>query len=473
MTQGKLTPQAIDAENAVLAAILLEKDAFIRVSNILTEESFYNPKNAIIFRAAKYLSDNSETIDLLTITEQLKSLGELENIGGRSHIVNLTANIASASNIEAHAEIIQDKAILRNIISYGQRLLEQGYNGDLDETFASMTSGVEEIIKNTFRQSNVIDFKEGSKKLLEDVHTNVYNRDNGMQTGYKTGFETFDKHTGGLHNSDLTIIAARPGMGKTAVAVKIGVELAKLDCSVMFFSLEMSALQLMQRAAAGESDITYRKMRSGELNQDELDRIVYATERIENLPFKIDDKAGATIEYISASARQQKLKGGLGAIFVDYLQLISSTGKHGSREQEVSHITRMLKILAKELDVPVIALSQLNREVDNRTNNRPKLSDLRESGAIEQDADNVIFIYRPWVYSKSDEDLGDIFLLMEKCRSGGTGDFAYHHNESISIFWLPNETKPTIQTKTNNYVEAIEGSNFENEKSEKGKGLPF
>lgn len=441
---GNLPPQAIDVEEAVLGAVLLERDAYVMICNIISKDTFYSDKNRIVYEACQSLNDNGDPIDILTVSNHLKSKRRLSTVGGMPYLARITARIASAANLEKHALIIQEKFTLRQIAKYSSELNRIAYSGDLDDAFSNMTTGVEDIIKETFRQSNLSTFNDATKKFLEDVHENYSKRKDGIQTGITTGFKDFDKHSGGFQDSDLTILAARPGMGKTAVAVKIAVEAAKSGNNVLFFSLEMATNQLVQRAVSGECDISYRKMRTGDLTQDELNDIVSGSDNIKTLPLFVDDKAGATIEYISATAKQKKLKNEVDMIIVDYLQLIGTTGKHGSREQEVSHIARTLKLLAKEISIPVIALSQLNRGVDERPDHRPKLSDLRESGAIEQDSDNVIFLLRPWYYSKLDEDDGKIHILLEKHRSGGTGDFTVMHNEAITIFWGETEHKPSI-----------------------------
>lgn len=400
---GKIQPQAVDLEEAVLGAMLLEREALSTVIDILSPEAFYKEQNGRVFMAMISLFNRSEPVDILTVTQELKRTGELEFVGGAYYVSALTNRIASSANVEFHARIVAQKYLQRELIRISTETIKTAYEDSTDvfELLDETTKNIFEILdSNVRKQHDKMSTLIG--KALEEIE-HAANQKDGL-LGVPSGFTAMDRITGGWQKSDLLILAARPGMGKTAFVVSMAKNAAvEFNKPVAIFSLEMSSLQLVKRLISSETEITQDKILKGNLENHEF---VQLNERIKKLavaPLYIDDTPALSIFELRAKARRLKENQKVELIIIDYLQLMSGStdGKGGgNREQEISHISRGLKSLAKELEIPIIALSQLSRQVENRPggSKRPQLSDLRESGAIEQDADMVMFIYRPEYY---------------------------------------------------------------------------
>lgn len=424
---GKVMPQAIPLEEAVLGAIMLDKDGFPSIIEILRSETFYLPVHQVIFDIMSGLFGKSQPIDLLTVHEALKKAGKLEEIGGVSYLMQLTNKVASAANIEFHARIIAQKFIQRELINVSTRIIKDAYEDTkdvldlLDEAERGLYDITDQNLNTGYESLSSLAVK--ARKEIEAV-----SQQGSEMTGVTTGFIELDKMTNGWQSSDLIIVAARPGMGKTAFTLSLAKNAATSGKAVAFFSLEMANVQLVQRLISMESEINSKKLRNGQLDEHEWKRLHEAVEKLATVPIFIDDTPGINIFELRAKCRRLKQNHDISMIIIDYLQLMSGApnDKRGNREQEISSISRALKGLAKELHVPVIALSQLSRAVESRGGDkRPQLSDLRESGAIEQDADIVTFIYRPGYYGVEDSDPGvptDLTeIILAKHRNGGLG----------------------------------------------------
>jgi len=426
---GKLPPQAVPLEEAVLGALMLDKDAIAIVLDVISEESFYVEGHQMIYRAMRNLFDRSQPIDLLTVTEELKTMGKLDSLGGAYYLVELTNKVASAANIEYHAKIIAQKHIQRELIKVSSKTIEDAYDETtdvftlLDET----EQGLYDITQNNLSKNYE---KMGSlaRKALKELEI-LAEQDDGVTTGVPTGFRDLDELTLGWQPSDMVIVAARPSMGKTAFTLGLARNAAvEFNRPVAFFSLEMSSLQLVHRLISMEAKIESQKLRSGKMEEYEWQQLQTTIERLGEVPLFIDDTPAINIFELRAKCRRLKKQHDIQMVMIDYLQLMtaSSDGKSMNREQEISTISRSLKSLAKELDIPVIALSQLSRAVETRGGSkRPMLSDLRESGAIEQDADIVSFIYRPEYYDILEDEEGNSLkgvteIIVAKHRNGAT-----------------------------------------------------
>ncbi|MBS1638211.1 MAG: replicative DNA helicase [Bacteroidetes bacterium] len=398
---GKLQPQAVELEEAVLGAMLLEKESLSLVIDTLSPESFYKEQNGRIFSAIRKLFNESEPVDILTVTQELKRTGELEMVGGSFYISSLTNRIASSANVEFHARIVAQKFLQRELIRISTDTIKAAFEESTDvfELLDQTTQNIFQVLDSNVR-------KQGDKmvnlitKAIEEIEAAAQQTDGLI--GVPSGFTALDRITGGWQKSDLLILAARPGMGKTAFVVSMAKNAAvEFNKAVAIFSLEMSSIQLVKRLISSETEITQDKILKGNLDNHEF---VQLNERIKKLsvaPLFIDDTPALSIFELRAKARRLKENENIELIIIDYLQLMSGgPDSKGNREQEISNISRGLKSLAKELNIPIIALSQLSRQVENRPggSKRPQLSDLRESGAIEQDADMVMFIYRPEYY---------------------------------------------------------------------------
>ncbi len=406
MIYGKVQPQAIPLEEVVLGAIMLDKDAIAIVIEILNEESFYLEAHSMIYKAVKTLFTESQPVDLLTVTETLKKQGDLDKVGGAYYLVELTNRVASSANVEFHARIIAQKHIQRELISASTTIINDAYEDSidvfdlLDKAEKALFEITEQNLSTSYQPINVLVGR--AMKQLEEVSK----KEEGL-TGIPTGFTDLDRLTSGWQPSDLIILAARPGMGKTSFVLSLARN-AALDFGkpVALFSLEMSNIQLTMRIISAEAGIEGSKLRNGQLEDDEWKRLMSAAEKIGAAPIIIDDTPALNIYELRAKCRRMKMQSDIQMIIIDYLQLMQGSGD-GNREQEVSMISRSLKGLAKELEVPVIALSQLNRSVETRGGSKkPLLSDLRESGSIEQDADIVSFIYRPEYYKITEDEEG-------------------------------------------------------------------
>ena len=427
---GKLPPQALDLEEAVLGALMLEKDALSAVIDILKPEVFYKDSHQKIFEAIQTLFQKSSPVDILTVTAQLRQQGNLELIGGAYYITELTNRVASAANIEYHARIISQKFIQRELIKISTEIISSAYEDttDIFDLLDHAEKNLFEIAQNNLRRDSrkMDDILRESLDTLEKLKDKV----DGL-TGVPSGFTALDKITAGWQPSDLVIIAARPAMGKTAFVLSCARNAAvQFNRPVVVFSLEMSSLQLTNRLISGETEIDQEKIRKGNLAEWEWQQLHSKIGKLTEAPLFIDDTPALNIFEFRAKCRRLKAQYDIQMIIVDYLQLMhgKGDGKNGNREQEIGSISRALKSVAKELNVPVIALSQLSRAVENRPggSKRPMLSDLRESGSIEQDADMVLFLYRPEYYGLLEDDQGRSNIgigevIIAKHRNGETG----------------------------------------------------
>lgn len=429
---GKKPPQAIELEEAVLGAMMLEKDAITEITDVLRPESFYLPKHQIICAAIYELYGETEPVDILTVTQRLKKQGLLEEAGGAHYISQLTTNIASAANVEFHAKIVAQKFIQRELIRVSNIIVKDAYEETtdvfelLDKAEQNLFAIAEQNLSSSTKKMNDL-----WKKSIQQIQE-LRDKEDGL-TGIPTGFSGFDRLTSGWQKSDLVILAARPGMGKTSFVLTVARNAAiDFDMPVAFFSLEMSAVQLTTRLISSEAELTSEKLRKGELEEHEWQQLHHKTKRLSEAKLFIDDSPALNIFELRAKCRRLKAQHDIQMVIIDYLQLMSGQGgngkQFGNREQEISNISRGLKGIAKELSIPVIALSQLNRSVETRSGTkRPQLADLRESGAIEQDADMVIFLYRPEYYQFEEfedgtptKDMAEI--MVAKHRNGATAD---------------------------------------------------
>ncbi len=438
---GKLPPQAVDLEEAVLGAIMLEKDAVLSVLDILKPESFYKDAHQKIYKAILNLSMAEKAIDILTVTEELKKQQELEEVGGPLYITQLTSKVASAAHLEFHARIIQQKYIQRELIRVSTDIQKKAFDETmdvddlLDQAEADLFNIAEGNIKKETAKINVL-----IKDAIHQIEEAAKREDH--LSGVPSGFTKLDRLTSGWQRSDLIIVAARPPMGKTAFALTMARNIAvEHKRPIAFFSLEMSSIQLVNRLIVSETELPSDRIRNGRLEEYEWKQLEYKISSLVEAPIYIDDTPAISIFELRAKCRRLKVQHNIEAVFVDYLQLMSGTGDNrGSREQEVSNISRSLKSIAKELDIPVIALSQLNRSVELRSGNkRPQLSDLRESGAIEQDADLVIFIHRPEKYDIYEDEQGNSLvglaeIVLAKHRNGPIGDVQLKFKDESAKF---------------------------------------
>ena len=426
---GKLPPRDTEMEEVVLGALMLEKDAYMNVADILTADAFYDPVNAMIYEAISTLGLNQRPIDMMSVKEQLRRDGNLEKAGGAVHITELTARVLSAANVEYHAKIVAQKFLARRLISFASKIETEAFDesNDVDDLLQE-AEGELFNMSQTHLKREVTQIDPVLNLALEQIQT-AANAETGL-SGLQTGYTGLDKMTSGWQNSDLIIIAARPAMGKTAFVLSMAKNMAiDYNIPVAIFTLEMANVQLVKRLISNIADLEGEKIKSGQLTPDEWDRLNSRIRLAFSAPLYLDETPGLSITELRTKARRLVRERGVKLIMIDYLQLMNATGmKLGSREQEVSTISRSLKALAKELNIPIIALSQLNRSTETREDKRPVLSDLRESGAIEQDADIVCFIHRPEYYTKSTEDAngndirGLAELIVAKHRSGAVGD---------------------------------------------------
>ena len=427
---GKLPPQARELEEAVLGALMLEKDAYSIVGEILKPESFYDPTHQLVYGAIQGLSMQQKPVDVLTVVEELKRRGELEPAGGAIYIAELSEKVASAAHIEYHSRIIAQKYLARELISFSTQISQNAFDEtvDVDDLMQETEGKLFEISQRNVKK-DVIQINPVIKEALENIQI-AANRKDGM-SGLPTGFKELDSLTSGWQKSDLIIIAARPAMGKTALVLSMAKNIAlDFEQPIAIFSLEMSNVQLVNRLIVNVCQIKGESVKSGRLSEDEWERLDKNHKLLYNSPIYIDDTPSLSVFELRTKARRLVREHNVKALIIDYLQLMNASGmSFGSREQEVSMISRSLKGLAKELNLPIIALSQLNRGVESRVGNegkRPQLSDLRESGAIEQDADIVCFIHRPEYYRITEDEHGNSLvgiaeIIIAKHRNGPTG----------------------------------------------------
>ncbi len=429
LEKGKIPPQALDLEEVVLGAMMIDKKGVDEVIDILSPEAFYKEAHKLIFESIFKLFENSEPVDLLTVSTQLRKDGKLDLVGGDFYLISLTQRVSSSAHIEFHARIILQKYIQRSLIKISNEIIEDAYDEGQD-VFDLLDNAEAKLYEVT--QGNVKKSTETAQSLVIQAKKKIEEISNkeGM-SGIPSGFDKLDKLTSGWQPSDLVIIAARPGMGKTAFTLTMARNVAvNSNIPVAFFSLEMSSVQLITRLISSETGLSSEKLRTGKLEKHEWEQLNVKVKTLEKAPLFIDDTPSLSIFDLRAKARRLASQYGIKMIMIDYLQLMTGGGsnKNGNREQEISMISRNLKALAKELDIPVIALSQLSRAVETRGGSkRPLLSDLRESGAIEQDADIVSFIYRPEYYKIDEWD------DEERSPTEGQGEFivAKHRNGGL------------------------------------------
>lgn len=432
----KLPPQNIEAEQSVLGGILLDNQALNSVLEILEVGDFYIEAHRKIFAAIVDLSDKNEPSDLITLSNILRDKNHLDQAGGMTYLASLVDNVPSAANITHYSKIVKEKSILRRLISTATDILNKSYHAgaDVDNVLDEAEHAIFEISENKIRPA-FSPFKEIIKESVRTIER-LYERKE-LVTGVPTGYEKIDDLTSGFQKSDLIIIAGRPSMGKTAFALNIA-QYAALEggIPVAVFSLEMSKEQLALRMLSSEARVDSQRIRRGFLGETDWPKLITAASRLSEAPIYIDDTPAVTVLEMKAKARRLKAEVNLGLIILDYLQLMRGGGYKESREQEISEISRSLKTLAKELDVPVVALSQLNRKVEDRQNKRPQMADLRDSGAIEQDADVIAFIYRDEVYDKSEEnpEKGMAEIIVGKQRNGPTGTVKLAFQEKFTRF---------------------------------------
>ncbi|NMO94214.1 replicative DNA helicase [Paenibacillus lemnae] len=419
----RVPPQNLEAEQAVLGAVLLQSEALITAMERVQSEDFYDKSHQMIYEVMVQLSEESQPIDLVTLTSRLQDKGQLEEIGGVSYLAKLAHGVPTAANVDYYAQMIEEKSMLRRLIRTATQIVSEGYTGG--EDVSGMLSEAERRIleiSNRKSGSGFIAIRDVLMEVFEKVE--VLHQNRGNTTGIPSGFVDLDKMTSGFQRNDLIIVAARPSVGKTAFALNIAQNVAiRAKETVAIFSLEMSAPQLVQRMICAEANLDAGVMRNGDFKGDEdWSKLTMGIAALSEAEIYIDDTPGVTVADIRAKCRRLKKEKGLGMILIDYLQLIHGRGKAGeNRQQEVSEISRTLKQIARELEVPVIALSQLSRGVEQRQDKRPMMSDLRESGSIEQDADIVAFLYRDDYYNQETEKKNIIEIIIAKQRNGPVG----------------------------------------------------
>ena len=418
----KVPPHNLEAEQAVLGGVLLNNDAMNQLMDILSPDDFYREANATIFEGMTLLYNESEPIDVITLSEALTRKSQLEKVGGIDYLAVLVQSVSTSAGIVYHAEIIRHASVRRQLISECSNISElcfqeqEDAEGLLEKAEQTIFNIAESQIKEGFQSLNQV-IKGSMERVVKAGESK------GFLTGITTGFEHFDRLTAGLQPSDLIIVAGRPSMGKTALALNMGYNAAKsTKKGIAVFSLEMSRQQLGIRLLGFESRIDATRLRTGRLNKDEWQELIDSADRLSEIPIYIDDSSAISVLEMKAKCRRLKKRGELGLVIVDYMQLIQGRRSAESRQLEMSEISRGLKGLAKDLDIPVMALSQLNRKVEDRPNKRPQLADLRESGAIEQDADVIVFIYRDEFYNPQSEESRNIAeIIIGKQRNGPTG----------------------------------------------------
>ena len=425
LDQLRVPPQSVEAEQAVLGGLMLAPEAYDTVADGLNERDFYRRDHQLIFRAIRELAEKSRPFDAVTLGEWFESNGHAELVAGGSYLIELASTTPSAANIKAYAEIVRDKSVLRQLIEVGTEIVNDGFQPDGRESSEILAKAEQEVfaIAEAGSQGRT-DFTAMNAALSEafDVLQKRYEA-GGSVTGLPTGYTEFDEMTAGLQPTDLLILAARPAMGKTTLALNMAEHAAiRTKKAVAVFSMEMSASQLALRLISSNGRVNAQRLRSGQLEDEDWSRVTSAIRMLKEAKIFIDDTPGLSPDQLRSKARRLKREHDLGLVVVDYLQLMSVPGNSENRATEISEISRSLKHLAKELNVPVIALSQLNRSLETRADKRPVMADLRESGAIEQDADVIVFIYRDDYYNKENSpDKGLAEVIIGKQRNGPTG----------------------------------------------------
>lgn len=435
--QLRVPPQSVEAEQAVLGGIMLAPDAYDVVADLVDESDFYRRDHQLIYRAIKELAEKNQPYDAVTMGEWFESQGLAEQVAGGAYLIELASTTPSAANIKAYAAIVRDKAILRQMIDVGTGVVNDGFNPEGRDTMELLSAAEQQILaigeagnrgrKNYELMSPVL------QKVFDVVQERYANQ--GQLSGVATGYAEFDKMTRGLQPTDLIILAARPSMGKTTLALNWAEHAAvRLKKPVAIFSMEMSAEQVGFKLLASQGRIDATRLASGELEDEDWGRLSQAVRVLRDAKLLIDDEGSLSPEVLRARARRMKREHDIGLIVIDYLQLMKLPGSTENRATEISEISRQLKALAKELKVPVVALSQLNRSLETRTDKRPVMADLRESGAIEQDADVIVFIYRDEYYNKDSQDKGLAEVIISKHRTGPTGSLKLRFFGNYSSF---------------------------------------
>jgi replicative DNA helicase len=436
LSSRKLPPQNMEAEQSVLGGILIENEAVNKVMEILDGEDFYRDAHRKIFNALITLSERDEPADLITLTNELRKTNQLDSVGGASYVASLIDSVPTAANIEYYAKIVKEKAILRKLIETSTNIITQSYEdrGDVESFLDEAERAIFEISERRVKPSfySIRDIVKESFKTIERLFEKKE-----FVTGVPSGFKELDRLTAGFHASDLIIVAGRPSMGKTALCLNLA-QYAAIEkrIPVAIFSLEMSKEQLVIRVLCSEAQVEGTRLRTGFLTESDWPKLTLAAGNVSDAPIFIDDTAAISVLELRAKARRLKGEHGLGMLIIDYLQLMKGRTKVESRQQEISEISRSLKALAKELTIPVIAVSQLSRKTEERTGNRPQLSDLRESGAIEQDADLILFLYRDEVYNRSEDNpnKGKAELIIGKQRNGPIGKIELAFFDKFTTF---------------------------------------
>jgi len=439
VSAGKIPPQSLDAEMSLLGAVLIDEEVIADASEAVRAKDFYDKRHQLIFAAMMRLYEKHKPVDLLTLTEELKKKDDLETVGGSTYLTELTNYVPTASHAHAYAELVQQKAVRRRLIRASAEISEMGFDEDtttqelLEKAEAELFSVSDQSLKQDL--VSIESILTESFDRIEELH-----RNKGALRGIRTGYRDLDNMTAGLQRSDLIILAARPAMGKTTLVTNLAYNVATIaKLPVLFFSLEMSKEQLIDRMLSDASGVDSWNIRTGNLSDDDFSKISEAMGEMAEAPIFIDDTPGLSVLEMRTKSRRAAHDQPLGLIIVDYLQLMQSSGSYsGNRVQEVSEISRGLKLIARELNVPLIALSQLSRSVESRTPPIPQLSDLRESGSIEQDADIVSFIYRPGYYEPDNPEVQDITdLIIAKHRNGPVGKVQlYFHPERLRFMSL-------------------------------------
>ncbi len=434
MDIGKIPPNDIEAEQAVLGSMLTDKEAVASAIEVLKAEDFYREDNKIIYTGILNLYSKAEPIDIITLKAELSSMGKFDSVGGLEYLTELPEKVPTTANVDRYIKIVEEKAILRNLIKTANEIITLGY--DTTEDVEDIMDNAEKKIFDIMQSKNQKGYTPIKDVLVETFSKleELYNKKQHI-TGIPTGFADLDYKTAGLHGSDLVLVAARPAMGKSAFALNIATNAAvRAKVPVAVFSLEMSKEQMVNRILCSEAMVDSNKVRTGKLDEGDWTKLAGVLGPLSESEIYIDDTPGISVMEIRAKCRKLKLEKNIGLVVIDYLQLIqASNKKFGSREQEISEISRSLKILAKEINVPVIAISQLSRAPEQRPDHRPMLADLRESGAIEQDADIVMFLYRDDYYNEDSEKKNIAEVILAKHRAGSTG--------TVELLWLGNYTK--------------------------------
>lgn len=438
---GKLPPQAVDIEEAVLGAMMLERHSIPLVASMLSEDVFYKDAHQVIYRSIISLYDTNNPVDILTVTNDLKSKGNLELAGGAFYITQLTSRIVSSANIEYQAGILVQKFVQRELIRVSTEIIRDAYEDTTDpfQQLEIADINISKINEFSARGGSMVHISEAVSEAIDEARKRQVNANLGKSVGINTGLLDLNEATGGWRNSDLIILAARPGMGKTAIMLHWAKSAAVSGSAVCVYSLEMGATSLANRMLYSMCDVDIDNYKKGKQNDQDWSEISYAADQLNKLPIYIDPNPMVTMRYIKSNSRIMKKKGKCDIIMIDYLQLVdvNNGDRNSNREQKVAEASRQAKIIAKELDLPVILLCQMSRKVEGRADHEPELSDLRESGAIEQDADMVIFAFRPEYYGKIEDSRGNSLkgvgkLYIRKFRDGPLSDIKFKYNTTMS-----------------------------------------